>query len=121
MLGAALLVLVSCGENSVGPERRLTYRIVAGACGKVVFAESIGVDSASAIAVVEARKAKQYGEGKVLLDPFPLEVVDEHGAPPGPNFYALRVLDADTEVPVHSVSEVVTTDGDLFKLWWCPD
>ena len=68
MLGAALMILVSCSEKGVGPEMPLKYSIVTGACGEVVFAESIGADSASAMAVIEARKAKQYGEGKVILD-----------------------------------------------------
>jgi hypothetical protein len=121
MLGAALMILVSCSENGVGPDKPLTYSIVAGACGEVIFAESIGVDSASAMAVIEARKAKQYGEGKVVLDLYPLEVVDEHGVPPQAAFYAVHVLDPDTEGLVHSVSEVVATGGDLFKLVWCPD
>jgi hypothetical protein len=121
VLGAALISLISCSESSVGPAEPLTYSIVAGAFGEVVFAESIGVDSASAMAVIEARKAKLFGEGKVTLGLFPLEVVDEHGTPPRADFYAVHVRDANTELLVHSVAEVVTTDGDLFKLLWPPD
>lgn len=121
MLCASLVILASCNENGVGPEKPLAYSITKGACGEVVFAERIGVDSISAIMVIETRKSEQYGEGKVKLDPFSLEVVDNHGNAPEPDFYALRVLDATTGGLLHSVSEVITTDGDLFKLWWCPD
>lgn len=120
-LCAALMILVSCNETGVGPEKPLTYLVTAGACGEVVFAERIGVDSVSAVAVIESRKAKQYGEGKVMLDAYPLEVVDKQGHPPQAKFYALRVQDAATGSLIHSVSDVITTDGDLFKLWWCPD
>lgn len=97
------------------------YRITEGACGDVVFAESIGADSASAFEVVEARKIEEYGAGEVRLEAYALEVVDEQGNVPAPRFYALRVLQAGTGVHVHSVFEVITTEGDLFHLRWCPD
>ncbi|MFO8175805.1 MAG: hypothetical protein R6T96_16090 [Longimicrobiales bacterium] len=116
-----MVILLSCTNEGVGPREPLTFVVTEGACGTVEFAERIGVDFASAMKVVEDRKAEQYGEGRVILDPRPLEVVDENGNPPEPDFFALWVLDADTGFLVHSVLEVITTDGDLFTLKWCPD
>jgi hypothetical protein len=115
------LVIAACSDDGVAPEEPLTFLIVEGACGNVIFSESIGVDFASALTVIETRKVEQFGEDQVVIDPFLLQVVDEHGNPPEPDFYAIRVLDAETGHHVHSVTEVITTDGDLFILWWCPD
>lgn len=47
--------------------------------------------------------------------------VDQDGAAPRAEFYAVRVLDTDTQLLAHSVAEVLTTEGDLFSLEWCPD
>lgn len=120
LLGAAVQLVAAC-NGGVGPNTPLTYRVIAGACGDVVFVERIGTDSASAIEVVEVREVEQFGEGDVLLDPYRLEVVDEHHRSPAPRFYALRALSGDSGMFLHSVFEVITTDGDLFHLRWCPD
>lgn len=120
-LCAAVVLAAACTGVGVGPETPLSYRILEGACGDVLFVESIGTDSASALAEVEARKAEWFGDGEVVVAPYALEVVDEHGNPPSARFYALEVLDADTGTRLHSVSEVITTDGDLFHIDWCPD
>lgn len=113
--------LAACDGNRTGPEDPRAYRITDGACGDVVFVENLGTDSASAVQTVEARKAEEYGQGAVTLEAYRLEVVDQHGNVPEPKFCALRVLDAQTGSLVHSVSEVITTEGDLFSLRWCPD
>jgi hypothetical protein len=121
LLCVGLVLLASCTGNGTGPEVALTYQITEGACGNVVFVESIGTDSATALAAVEARKTEQFGEGAVRLDVYPLQVVDRHGDPPQHRFYAVRVEDAESGMLVHSVAEVITTGGDLFSLQWCPD
>lgn len=111
--------LTACSGTVSEPEQVLTYRVVEGACGVVGFVEKIGVDSASAVQVVEARELRRFGE--ITIVAFPLEVVDDDGNPPEADFYGIRVLDPETETHVHSVSDVITSDGDLFNLWWCPD
>lgn len=115
------MIIAACTDDGVAPEEPITFLIVEGACGEVTFSESIGVDFAAALTVIEMRKVEQFGEDQAVLEPFLLQVVDEHGNPPEPDFYAIRVLDADTGHHVHSVTEVITTDGDLFILLWCPD
>lgn len=121
VLCTGFLFLSACDGNRTGPGEPRVYRITDGACGDVVFVESLGVDSASAFDTVEARKTEEYGQGDIMLEAYALEVVDERGNVPEPDFYALRVLEAGTEMLVHSVSDVITTEGDLFGLRWCPD
>lgn len=114
-------LLSACRTSLIGPELSPTYRIVAGACGDVVFAESVGVDSASAVTAIELRKAEKHGAGKVMVELHPLQVVDQNGNPPHPNFYALYIVDAESGMLAHSVYEAITNAGDLFHLRWCPD
>ena len=121
VLCTGLVFLTACDGSRTGPEASGAYRITDGACGVVVFVENLGADSATAVEMVEARKANAYGQGEIVLEAHALEVVDEHGTVPEPDFYALRVLEAGTGVLVHSVTDVITTDGDLFGLQWCPD
>lgn len=120
-LGAALALLASCGDDNVGPEDPLTYQVVTGACGKVVFIEKVGGDLESALAVVEARIGESHAAGDVKLELTRLEVADGRGASPAGEFYLVLVLDPDTEELLYSASDVVTTGGDLFRLQWCPD
>ena len=97
------------------------YQITEGACGEVVFVENLGPDLASAIEVLEERKIEQLGGGQLRLETYRLEVVDRNGNTPQEEFHAVRVLEGDTQFLAHSVVEVVTSDGDLFHLEWCPD
>lgn len=121
LLCAGLAFLAACGEDRTGPETP-SYRITDGpACGDVVFAESLGADSAAAFHAMQARKAEQFGEGEITLELHRLEVVDRRGNVPEPRFYAVFVLEAGSGSLMHSVAEVITTEGDLFHLFWCPD
>lgn len=119
LLSFAVAILSACDSHSA--EESLTYRVTDGACGDVVFVERIGIDSTSAFKTIEARKIDQYGRDDVRIEAYPLEVVDMDGNVPDPEFYGLRVLDVDTRTLLHSVSEVITSEGDLFNLMWCPD
>lgn len=120
LLCTGLVFLAACSDTK-GPEAVPSYTITAGACGKVIFAENLGADSASAVQAVEARKAARYRPGKVALEATSLEVVDRHGNAPEPKFYALHVLAMETGSLEESVSDVITTKGDLFMLQWCSD
>lgn len=119
LLSVGTALLSACDTN--GPYEPATYQVTEGACGEVVFEESIGADSLSAAEAVEAQKVEEYGQDNIALEAYVLEVADEDGTVPEPEFYALRVLDAETKFFVHSVSEVITDEGDLFRLLWCPD
>lgn len=119
--GGIVLVLAGCDQDPVGPEGQATYQVTEGACGEVHFVEKLGTDLATAIGVLEGRKAEQFGVGQVTLETFRLQVADRDGAAPEAEFYAVRVVDTDTQLLAHSVVEVVTTEGDLFSLEWCPD
>ena len=86
-----------------------------------MFTGAIAAASASAIAVIKSRKAEQFGASAVTIEPYAIEVFDEDGNAPEPRFYALKVPDPQTGMLVHSVSEVITTNGQLFHLRWCLD
>lgn len=116
-----VLVLAGCDENPVGLAGHGIYQVTEGACGEVHFVENLGTDLATAIGVLEGREAERFGAGRVTLEAFRLQVVDQDGAVPRAEFYAVRVVDTDTQLLAHSVVEVVTTEGDLFRLEWCPD
>mgnify|MGYP006283915879 CR=1 FL=1 len=116
-----VVLLCACDHDPNSPEAEWAYQVTSGACGHLVYAEKLGPDSASALGVVEARKIEAYGEGGFALEPCRLQVVDRYGEIPQERFYAIRVLDAETGTHLHSVSEVIATDGDLFTLAWCPD
>lgn len=113
--------LAACGDDSAGPEARPSYTITAGACGKLVFHENLGADSASAIQKFEARTTTKYGAGRFTLEPQLLEVVDRHGNVPEPRFYALQLINHETGAIEYSPVDVITTGGDLFRLVWCLD
>ena len=105
-----------------------SYRVVEGACGVIVFTEKVGVDFDSAFSVIEQRKTEQMRQWcpdapcfDIRLEPKELKVVDEYQIAPEPGFYMLLVIDKATGYSVHSPSEVITTEGDLFTLEWCPD
>lgn len=116
-----MFLIVACDGSPVGVDGPETFRVTEGACGDVVFVENLGRDLASAIEALEERKIEQLGVGQVVLDTYRLDVVDRNGMTPTEEFYAVRVLNADTRLLAHSVVEVLTSDGDLFHLEWCPD
>lgn len=112
--------LISSGSEAPSEEPK-TYRVTEGACGAVVFVESIGSDSSSAAKTVEEQEFKRHGHNNVVLEAHSLEVVDKDGVAPEDEFYAIRVLNTETGLSVHSVSDVITSEGDLYNLLWCPD
>jgi len=121
LLSIIVVVLCACEQNLNSPEAEWAYQVTSGACGHLMFAEKLGPDSASAWETVKARKIEAYGEGGLALETYLLQVIDQDGEVPQERFYAIRVLDAETGTHLHSVSEVIATNGDLFTLDWCPD
>lgn len=118
---AFMLMAGACAKGVTEGEDLSRYVVVSGACGKLFFVEDLGADSASALAVVAARKAQQYGAGTTALEPFALAVVDKQGNVPPNRFYGIMVRDAQSSSLLHSVVEVISTIGDLYLLSWCPD
>ena len=121
VLAVAVALAGACNRGVTEEEDLSRYRVTAGACGKLFFSEHLAVDSASALAVVAARKDVQYGAGTTVLEPFALGVVDKAGSVPADRFYGIKVKDAQSGMHLHSVVEVISTIGDLYLLSWCPD
>ncbi|WIT14314.1 hypothetical protein PFX98_12030 [Paucibacter sediminis] len=103
--------------NAVEPP---PIRIVKGACGTLRFGSQLASDYKSALAIVQAR----YDAGAFCTardvpcrnEPFEITVTPEQNT----RFFALKVLDSKGML-VHSVSQVLTTDGRAFNIQWCPD
>jgi len=115
--------IFSCSENAgeaITSEQPVSYHITDGACGEIIFEESIGTDSLSAVKTIKQRKAENLGHYSFTIKATSLEIEDKNGNVPEEKFFALHVLDGDS-LHLHSVSEVITSEGDLFKLSWCPD
>lgn len=121
LLSLGFLPSSACDTNSTESVESLIYQVTNGACGEIVFVEKVGVDFSSAFGIVEARKLEVYGRDELTLKAYALKVIANDGSVPDMEFYAIRVLSAQTGTHLHSVSEVITSRGDLFKLVWCPD
>ena len=121
LLCVSCFVFVSCGIVGSRSEEPQTYRVTEGACGEAVFVESVGSDSTSAFEAVEKREYEEYGQDEVMLEAYSLKVVDEDGTVPEEEFYGIRALNRETGISLHSVSDVITSEGDLYNLRWCPD
>ncbi len=91
-------------------------RVVEGACGTLSFVSSVGHDYNSALQAMQARLQCNVRSGPCKIEPFEIEV-----APVQPtHFYALKVVNARGMLE-YGVSNVITTDGRLFTILWCPD
>ncbi|MEX0660232.1 MAG: hypothetical protein WD381_04395 [Balneolaceae bacterium] len=116
-------VIFSCskitGEQTT-TEQPISYQITEGACGEVTFEENIGPDSLSAVETIRKRKVEFFGHSNFMIESTQLKVEDENGIVPEEEFFALHILDEDS-LHLHSVSEVITNEGDLYNLSWCPD
>ena len=123
-------MVCSCDEGKVvdGREGHFVYQVTKGACGRVVLDERIGADYTSAFKTIEAREVESFNKycpdppcNKIRLEAFELEVADEKGVAPAAKFFGLKVLDQDSGSLLHSVSEVITSSGYLYRLEWCLD
>lgn len=116
-------IVFSCtkitGEETTN-EQPISYQITDGACGEVIFEENIGTDSLSAVETIRQRKIEFLGHNNFMIESTQLRVEDENGIVPNEEFFALHILDEDS-LHLHSVSEVITNEGDLYNLSWCPD
>jgi|AntRauTorcE11897_2_1112592.scaffolds.fasta_scaffold14691_2 hypothetical protein len=116
-------VIFSCskitGEETT-TEQPISYQITDGACGDVIFEENIGTDSLSAVETIRQRKVEFFDHSNFVIESTQLKVEDENGIVPEEKFFALHILDEDS-LHLHSVSEVITNDGDLYNLSWCSD
>jgi len=102
------------------------YKIVKGACGVVIYQENLGADYEAALKELEKIKSEYFLKScpnapcyEIILESFLLEVVDENNVKPTVQFNAIRVLDKKTKMLLHSVSEVITSDGNLYIISWC--
>jgi hypothetical protein len=107
------------GEETT-TEQPISYQITDGACGEVIFEENIGTDSLSAVETIRQRKVEFFGHSNFMIESTQLKVKDQNGNVPEEKFFGLHILDEDS-LHLHSVSEVITNEGDLFNLSWCPD
>jgi hypothetical protein len=120
-ISSGLVLFAGCAAEATLPEENWPrYEVVSGACGVVAYAKSIGSDSASALRAVQVAESQQYGP-EARLELTVLNVVDTDGGAPTARFYAVHVLSAESNIHLESVSQAITTEGDLYGLRWCDD
>jgi len=116
-------IVFSCTKitgEEIPTEQPISYQITDGACGEVIFEENIGTDSLSAVETIRQRQVEFFDHSNFMIESTQLKVQDGNGKVPEEKFFALHILDEDS-LHLHSVSEVITNEGDLFNLSWCPD
>lgn len=116
-------IVWSCSKpagEGVGPEMTNRYHITSGACGQLVFVESVGIDSASAAKVVRQRQAASLGRNNFIMTSTSLTVEDEKGSIPAEKFFAMHVF-LDDSLQMHLIPGVITDKGNLYRFSWCPD
>ncbi len=119
-----------CKKNAAddnGPSQT-QFKIISGACGSAVFQEKIGADFQTAYSELERRKSDYFSRScpnipcnEVELESYEIGVADNNDVNPGEQFFAVRVLDKNSKMLLHSVSEVITSSGNLYQISWCPD
>ena len=134
LTSAALILLLvpACKEHSTTNNENTAssteYKIIQGACGTVVYWEKLGSDFQTAFHELERRKIEQYSRYcpdapcyEITLESYKIDVADENNVTPTEEFFAIRVLDKNTNMLVQSVSDAITSNGNLYKISWCPD
>ena len=122
----------SCKDSSIFNEpyivNQTEFKIESGACGSIIFSEKIGNNYLSAYKELEDRKLYEFNKNcpnvpcnEIQFESYKIEVVDKNNKTPNEEFYAIRVIDKQTKLLLHSVSEVITTNGNFFRICWCPD
>ena len=118
----AVYVLVGClHRQSVQAETAgATYKITNGACGKLVYVRKVAPTYDEAVAILKTAKEKQW---RKTLNVVPNELTIEKSdkVAPTTKFFALEFITQKGNETIHSWSEVVSTDGELYQLDWCPD
>ena len=127
-----LFLIFGCKKGEITNNENIVnqtqYKITNGACGSVIYQEKIGINFETAYNVLEKQKTEEFSKYcpdapcyEIELDYYKIDVVDENNITPSEQFYAIQVLDKSTKMLVHSVSEVITDRGNLYKISWCPD
>ena len=128
----ALALAQGCRENPATSNEKdsnqTKYTVIEGACGNIFYQEKIATNFETAYGEIEKRKTEYFSKHcpnapchEIKLEYYQIEVVDENNIAPSEQFFAIQVLDKHTKMLLHSVSEVITNDGDLYRLTWCPD
>lgn len=127
----ALALAQGCKENAITNDEdsnQTTYTVIEGACGNIFYQEKIATNFETAYNEIEKRKTKYFSTHcpnvpchEVKLEYYQIAVVDENSIAPSEQFFAIQVLDKHTKMLLHSVSEVITNNGNLYTLTWCPD
>ena len=104
------------------------YKITQGACGSVVYREALAANFEAAFDSLQTMKAQEYSKYcpaapcyEIALEYYEIGVLDEDSVTPSEQFFAIRVLDKKTQMQVQSVSDVITSNGNLYAIHWCPD
>ena len=127
-----LSLIIGCKKGEITDnENTITqteYEITEGACGSVIYQEHIARNFEIAYNKLEKQESENYSKYcpndpcyEIKLEYYKIEVVDENNVTPSEQFFAIWVLDKETNMLLHSVHEVITDRGNLYYIAWCPD
>ena len=125
------LFLAGC-SSSAPPEKssgRTTYKADKDLCGNIVFSRKLGEDYDSALAILSTEKKNLFSKycpdnpcAEVEIAPHKVqELTDLDGNKVDLDIYLISVKDASTKVLLHSLSEAIDEEGNLYDVAFCPD
>ena len=106
-----------------GAEATPSFRATSGVCGRVFFVKKIAADYQSAMLEMQRGvsasdpRSPCAGKAGCRLESFEIGVEGN----PGTHFYALKLVDTQTGKQAAGVGQVISSDGRLFGIHWCPD
>lgn len=125
-----IAALTSCNtfQNESNILMQESYEVVQGACGTINLSGRMAENYDNALKELKREKQDYFSQGcpdapchEIKLKPGELVVIDDKDQNPPVTFYKIRVLDKYDEELLHSVVDVITSNGYYYKIHWCPD
>jgi hypothetical protein len=125
LISAFLIVISSCSvlEDS-DIEMKEVYQIKEGACGELVLKERLAQNFDLAFIKLEAAKADFFQRycpdapcNDIKLETHQIKVEEKTDH----KFMAIWVLDKQDGTLLHSVNDVISSNGYHYNIGWCPE
>lgn len=130
IIGYAVTNEISTKNKSLVPKTdKIVYRADKDMCGEIIFSKKLAENFNSALKMLEAEKKDEFSKycpnnpcHEIELESKKVqELKDVYGNVVNINLYFIKVKDKSTGLSVHSLSEAIDEDGNLYYLHWCPD
>jgi hypothetical protein len=90
-------------------------------------AERLADNFDDALEILEGRKAEEYNFcpnapcAELDTEFIDMKVIDDAGNIPSTDFTAIQFRDRSTGLSIHSLNEVLDSEGNLYFIVWCLD